>query len=266
MLTITKRILRDRFVGFVSYTIGGILLVLMYVAILPSVQQSQAQLNDFIKNLPEGLIKAFGMSGDFGSLQGMLALKQYNLVWPLLLIFLVVSLAGAVIAGEIENRSIEIILSSAKSRVEIFFGKYMAGLTYMVVFVVATTLCAIPLAKFYGLAYQTANYYTLMYLSLALGFAVLGLSYLFSSLFSNKSRVFAISGIIYIAMYVLFILTSLKDSLKDLQYLSFFYYYNVNDALLYNKLDHLALVVFVAIGLIASVLALVVFIERDIAV
>lgn len=67
-------------------------------------------------------------------------------------------------------------------------------------------------------------------------------------------------------MYVLFILTSLKDSLKDLQYLSFFYYYNVNDALLYNKLDHLALVVFVAIGLIASVLALVVFIERDIAV
>ncbi|MCX6809992.1 MAG: ABC transporter permease subunit [Candidatus Berkelbacteria bacterium] len=267
MIAIIKRALRDRFIPFISYSIGGIVLVWMYIALLPSVQQSQVQLQDVMKAMPEGLMKALGVSGvNLASLEALLAMKQYNMIWPLLMIFFIVSFAGGMIAGEVENRTIEIVLSSAKSRAKIFFSKYLSGIIYLILFVVATTLCAIPMAKLYGYEYAAPNYYTLMYLSLCFGLAVYGLSILFSSLFSSRGKVYGISGILFVAMYVLFILVSLKDSLKNLQYISFFYYYNINDALIHNKIDGLSVFVFLSIGLIASLLALIIFLDRDFAV
>jgi ABC-2 type transport system permease protein len=267
MTAIIKRIFKDRYISLMAYSIGGIVLVLMYVALIPSFQQSQLQLQEVLKALPENLMKAFGMTGvDMSTLEALLAIKQYNMVWPMLLMFFSVSLGGSMIAGEVENRTIELVLSSAKSRVQIFIAKYLAGLAYVVIFVVSTTLCAIPLAKLFGYSAVTANYFTLMYLSLALAFAIYGLTMLFSSIFSSKGKVFGLSGLSYVAMYVLFILVELKDSLDKLKYFSFFYYYNINDALLYNKLDITSILVFVGVGLISSIVALIIFNSRDFAV
>ena len=249
-----------------SYSIGGIALVWLYIALLPTVQQSQVQMQEILKTMPEGLLKALGMSGaDLGSLEMLLAMKQYNMVWPLLLIFLVVSIAGGIIAGEIENRTIEITLSAPKSRTEIFLGKYLAGFIYMIIFVAATTLCAIPLAKIYGFQYQAANYFTLFYLSLAFGWAVYSASIFLSSVFSSRGRVYAISGLVYVTMYVLFIVTTLKESLKNLQYLSFFYYYNYNNALVHNHIVRLDMLVFLAVAIVFSIAGLIAFQNRDIA-
>lgn len=267
MYAIIKRLFRDRFVSLISYSVGGILLVLLYVAMIPSLQDSQAQIEEIMKTMPEGLLKALGVTGiDMSSLEALLAMKQYNMIWPLLMIFFLVSFAATTIAGEIENRTIEIVLSSAKSRIEIFMSKYFAGLIYMIVFVVATTICAIPLAELFGYDYLGANYFTLMYLSLAFAFAVYGISMLLSAVFPSKGRVYSISGLLYVLMYVIFILVSLKESLDTLKYMSFFYYYNINDALIFNKLDATSIVVFVSIGLITSILSAVVFSKRDFAV
>ena len=268
MSTIIYRILKDKFVGFISYTFGSIVLVLMYVALLPSITQSSAQFNEIMKSLPESLTKIFGLGGSaaYDTLEGLLAMKQYNLVWPMLLMFFFVSMAGAMIAGEVENRTIEIVMSSSLSRFKIFVSKYIAGLIYLILFVVLTTLSAIPLAKLYGYAAQNANYFSLMYLSLALGFAVYGISILLSSIFSSKGKVNGLSGLIYIGMYVLFIVVSLKDSLSKLKYLSFFYYYNVNDALIFNKLNMTSILIFIALGLLTSLAALAIFETRDFAV
>lgn len=48
MSAIIKRIFKDRFVSMISYSIGGILLVLLYVAMLPSIQESQASVTPTI--------------------------------------------------------------------------------------------------------------------------------------------------------------------------------------------------------------------------
>jgi len=266
MLAITKRIWRDRLMPLVAYSVGGIALVWLYIALLPTVQQSQVQMQEILKTMPEGLLKAFGMSGvDLGSLETLLAMKQYNMVWPLLLIFLVVSIAGGIIAGEIENRTIEITLAAPKSRAEVFLGKYLAGFIYMIIFVAATTLCTIPLAELHNCQYQAANYFTLFYLSLAFGWAVWGISIFLSSIFSSRGRVYSIFGIIYVVMYVLFIVTTLKESWKNLEYLSFFYYYNYNDALIHNHLGRLEMLVFLVVAIVFSLAGFIAFKKRDIA-
>lgn len=267
MSAIIKRIFKDRFVSMISYSIGGILLVLLYVAMLPSIQESQAQLQEVLKTMPESLMKALGATGiDMGSLEALLAMKQYNMIWPMLLMFFQISFAASLVSGEVENRTIEIVLSSAKSRLKIFAAKYLAGAIYSIIFVITTTLCAIPLAEIFGYEYLAANYFTLMYLSLALAFAVYGISMLLSTIFSSKGKVYAISGLLYVGMYVLFILTTLKESLESLKYFSFFYYYNINDALISNKIDTIAILVFIAVGLITSIAAAIIFNDRDFAV
>lgn len=267
MFQIAKRIFKDRWIALLSYLLGSVGLVFLYVALLPMVQESQVQVQEVLKSMPEGLLKAFGIVGvDLNSLEALLAMKHFNLVWPALLIFLLVSFAGGVIAGEIENRTIEITLASAKSRTKIFLGKYLSGIIYMAIFVVVSVLSAIPIAKFYGYDYSAHNYYTLMYLSLGLGFAVYGISFLLSSIFSSRSRVYAVSGLLYIAMYVLFIVVELNQSLENLKYLSFFYYYGVNDALIFDKLSSTSMIVFILCGLIPSIAALQIFNKRDISV
>lgn len=266
MFAITTRILRDRFITFLSYTLGSVALVWLYVTMMPTVQESQVQVQEVLKTMPEGFLKAFGISGiDLNSLEALLATKQYNLVWPMLLIFLTVSIAGGLIAGEIENHTIELTLSSAKSRFEIFLGKYLAGFIYTILFVIATTLCAIPIANLYGYDHAVSNYYSLMYLALAFGWATYSLAILFSSIFSSKGKVYFSFGMIYLVMYVVFILTTLKDSLKDLQYLSFFYYFNINDSLIFNNVDSTSIIVFLGVGILSFIASLIAFNERDVA-
>jgi len=267
MIAIYKRLLKDKLFSFLAFCVSGVLMVFMYIALLPTVQASQAQLAEFMKAMPEGLMKAFGVSGvDLSTLEALLAMKHYNLVWPLILIFLACSIAASAVAGEAENGTIEITLSSAKSRVNIFFARYLAGLTYVFSFSIITILSAIVLAEIFGYDYQVQNHLTLTYLALAFSFAVYGISFMLSSLSSSRGKVFAVSGLLYVGMYVIFILSSLKESIKDIQYASFFYYFDYNNALLFNNLDRLSVVVFLIAGLVASSIALVVFIERDIAV
>lgn len=241
-------------------------MVWMYIALLPTVQESQAQFQEIVKTLPENLIKALGIADvDMSSLESLLALKHYNLMWPIIAAFLLISLAAALISGEIENRTIEITLSSALNRSQIFLGKYVAGLLFLLIFVVSTTLFAVPLAIFYNYSYNFQSHLTIMYLSLAFAFAIYSLSICFSAIFSSKGRVYFVMAMMLVLMYVLYIISTLKESLADLKYLSFFYYYNFSDALLHQKIDEISLWVFLGLGLLSSIAAYLVFNKRDIA-
>ncbi len=67
-------------------------------------------------------------------------------------------------------------------------------------------------------------------------------------------------------MYVLNVISTFKESLKDLRYLSFFHYYDYTAAMLDNKLDSQAIWVFLGVSLVATVLGALWFMRRDVAV
>jgi len=85
-----------------------------------------------------------------------------------------------------------------------------------------------------------------------------------SSIFSSTGKVTTTVLVIFIFMYALNILSSLKESLQGLQYFSFFYYFDFSLALVDGKLDPLGVGMFLGLGMIMSLIGLVMFIKRDI--
>jgi ABC-2 type transport system permease protein len=89
---------------------------------------------------------------------------------------------------------------------------------------------------------------------------------MFSSFSSEKGRVSFLTGGILVLMYVLNVLAGLKESLINLRYFSFFYYYNPGNALGDGKLVDWSIVVFAGVIIVSTLVAARYFSRRDIAV
>ena len=73
-------------------------------------------------------------------------------------------------------------------------------------------------------------------------------------------------GGLLIIMYVLNIISGLKENLKNLEYLSFFHYFATGDALIKNIVNSESILVFILTALICTIIGAWRFSKRDIAV
>ncbi len=267
MINVFWRTIKEKKWLTIIYSLAGLLFLWLYVALFPTVQQSASDVSQIVKSLPQGINKAFGLDAkSFATFEGFLAGKHYSLVWPILLIGLVVSLSSAFLSGEIEKGTIGILLSQPVSRAKIFLGKFLAGIVYLIIFVIISVLSVFPLAKIYNISYQGENQLKLALVGFLFGLAIFGLSMLFSAIFSEKGKAtFTVIGIL-IVMYFINIIALLKDSLDKLKYFSFFYYFNYTDILVHNKIDYWSYWVFLGTFIIGSILGLIWFMKRDIAI
>ncbi len=264
MWTIFSRAIKDRRLLLIIYCLSAVALLWMYIALFPEFSQVKV---DFIKSMPEGFLKAFNFDlSSFTTVQGFLATEQFSLVWPLLVIALVIGFSGFALAGEVEKGTIEFLLSEPIARLKLFFGRYLAGLLMLVIFTIISILAAIPFCQIYHISFNTNHFYTMTLMSFLFGLAIFSLGMMFSAIFSDKGKVFFLSAGILVLMYVLNVVSSLKESLVNLKYASFFYYYSPPKALTYNQIDHWAYLVFIGVAVMATLAGAIYFARRDIAV
>ncbi len=267
MLNIFWRIIKDRKISLLVYCLAMVGFLWMYVALFPSLQESFELIDAYVKTLPEGFLKAFGFETEaFRTFEGYIATEHFSFIWPIVMIILMMSFAGGAIAGEIDKGTIEIILSQPISRIKIFFSKYLASIFTLLVFVLASIASVFPMASIYDISVKTENFIKLGILGFIFGLAIFGISMLFSVIFSEKGKVYFITAGILILMYVVNIISALKENLEDLRYGSFFYYFNPTNALVHNKIDNLAYYVFLGTFVTTTILAVIWFEKRDIAV
>jgi ABC-type transport system involved in multi-copper enzyme maturation permease subunit len=89
---------------------------------------------------------------------------------------------------------------------------------------------------------------------------------MFSAFFSERSKPYMFSGGILVLMYVANIVANLKDQLKNFKYLSFFHYYDQNQALIHNTIETNSIIVFAGVAVFCTVIGAIYFSKRDIAV
>lgn len=139
MWTVIIRTLKNRKAALIIYTLSGIFLLWMYVALFPSFSDQAANMQEYMESFPEGFLKAFGIEDfDMSTIEKFLSTEQYSFVWPLLMLFFVISLAGVGLAGEIERGTAEILLSRPISRLKLFWSRYIAGAIMYMIFVLLT--------------------------------------------------------------------------------------------------------------------------------
>jgi ABC-2 type transport system permease protein len=239
----------------------------MYIALFPSIQQQSESFNELMKNYPESFAKAFGLDEiTFDTLENFLSMEQFSIIWPIMVIFMLIAIAGNSLAGEIERGTVELLLSRPVSRIKIFFSKYFVGIFSLFAFSITSIFAVFPLAKIHNIDFVAPNYVSLALISFLFGWAVFSLAIFFSAIFSERSKVYMSAGGILIAMYVLNLISSLKENFDGLKYGSFFHYYSSNDALIHNTLNLTSILIFVLSSILLTGLALYFFNKRDIAI
>lgn len=266
MISIIFQTIRERKWSYAIYIAISVLLLLLYVALFPSLQSQSQQLAEVLKTMPANLLKALGSSADQLSnftLEALLASKQFSFPFQMLAIILGVAVAGTDISGEIENGTITFLLSQPVSRMKLYFSKYLAEVMMLTIFVAASTLVVIPLAVLFHVDYNAGIYFKLFWVAELFTIAVFSFSYMLSALFSTRGKVFGIASGLFALMYIVFIFSAIKESLDKLKYLSFFHYFSP-DILYSGTIDKLGVGIFVAVIIVTTSIGAIYFVKRDI--
>lgn len=245
MLAILKRSLKDRKTYLLWFIFSVVFLVWTYVAMYPSIREQSANFNKLLETYPDSFKKIFKIETmDFSHLENFISIEQFSFTWPLLVIFIALSFGANSIAGEVEKGTIEVLLSQPISRAKIFIGKYLSGLIGTLSFVFVSIYAIIPIAKIYDIDYKLSNFNTTFIISALFALAIMSVAYMASAFSSDKGRVYFITAGLLVAMYVANIVSALKESLADLKYASFFYYFDAQKSLVYNQIDSWSYLVF----------------------
>ena len=267
MFTIVWRSIKDRKISLIIYMAAAILFMWMYVAMFPAIAAEAETFTAFMDSFPKEVFAAFGMEEmNLSSLENFLSMEHFSLVLPLMVVFLLIPVAGRAIAGEIELGTIELIISRPLSRSKLYLAKYASGIGILLAFTIFSVFSVVPFTKLHGVEYDMTGIAAGGAVILLLGWSVFSMSMMFSSFFSDKSKVYMASGGVLLGMYVLNVIALLKENLEVLKYFSFFHYYAYSDALTEQSLYTTGCLVFLGVSVICSLTGLLWFRRRDIAV
>lgn len=242
--------------GLVIY---GTLIMLYY----PTVREGGAAIQDYLKQFPESLIRAFGIA-DITSLPGFLGAEFLNVIWPIIVAILVIMSGAALVAQEVERGTAEYWLSVPASRASLLTSKLTALFGAMLVLVVVTLLTLVAGAALVDESIAPRNLLALGVTLAAFCVAVGGYAALFSAFASERAKPAGIAAGLTLGFYLLWVLSGLSEGWRWLRYLSIFTAYQPQQALQSGSVPLEGTLILLLIGLACAAGSVVVFRRRDV--
>jgi ABC-2 type transport system permease protein len=199
------------------------------------------------------------------SLSGYLSLGFTHPLYLVLATSAVVGFAARALAGEMDRGTIQVALSRAVSRRQVYLSR-AAGVVVVALLVavvgplglVAGYLYARPVGPF-----AFAHLLPLGVATFALLWAAGGLALLGSAAANSAGRVIGWGLAVFVAMYFVDYFAAIWRLVKPLEPLSLFNYYDPAVALVRGAVPAANLVVLALVGLVAALAGLLVFVRRD---
>lgn len=138
--------LRDLQGQTLAWSLGLIGIAAVNVLLYPTVQNLPGLIS-FLENLPPAFKAMIGDLEAMGRLEGFLRVKVFD-VMPLLLSVFVVSQGSALVAGEIEQKSLDLLLARPIPRSRVALAKFGALATAALALVLALALGLVVSARF----------------------------------------------------------------------------------------------------------------------
>ncbi|ELZ05687.1 ABC transporter permease [Natrialba asiatica] len=102
-------------------------LIVLTVALFPSIQESGADLDAYLESLPPEATRAFvGNVTTLTTIEGYLVSQLYQFGWVLLLAIYYAYAAASTIAGEVERGTVGVTLSLPVTRTRLVVGKFLS--------------------------------------------------------------------------------------------------------------------------------------------
>jgi ABC-2 type transport system permease protein len=254
--SIWSKSLRDYRVAILSWGIGlGLLMIVGFVSATPAV------LAAYISLVP--LFRFLGSPFAMQTPEGYITFRYLGTVVPLLLSFWPIMAGASLVRGEEERGTLDVLLATPRSRARLLLEKIVALLIALVLIAVLFALGAV--AGEAGTHHIDVVRALLAGLNLSLLAFFFGMLALLLSQFTTSRAAAAggASGLLLLAL--LLVVVGREVSGSWVQYLSPFYYYNLNRPLLpgFNDAPVAALVLLIP-SLLFAALSLALFARRDI--
>lgn len=263
---IIKKTLKQNWKPLFWYGISLFSYTWIIVSIYPSIAKTSGY-EEVLKNFPKEMLTIFGIDQDFNMNFASYAGGEYlSLMFPLILGAYIASFATRFITKEIENGQISNLLSQPINRVSIYLSRVIAFIMG-VCLLVAVTFIPMPFfAKMYDYTISWGGIWKVTLMSIIFALAYGGISFLFSTLFSDRGKALGVSLGFFILSYLVYVLGSINKIIKDYDWLSIFKYYRPVDALKDKTIDQGDVFILLAVCMVATILGLLWFRKRDISV
>ena len=125
-LRIAGQMLRERRRSLVGWSIGVAILMVLMAAVYPSVRDSGDVFEDYMEQLPEAFVEAFGLAGaSISSPEGYLVSQLYSNMYVIILLVLGLGWAAWAIAGSEAEGTLEMVLANPVRRVAVALGRVL---------------------------------------------------------------------------------------------------------------------------------------------
>lgn len=269
MFGVAKRLIIDKKNSLIAYSLSIVSFSTLYLALYPAIKEQSAQLTELMKAYPDSFFKAFGLERadlTFEHVEAFLSSEIFSFIWPILVVIFAVSLANYAIVTEIGKGTIELTLAQPISRLKLFVTRYLTSVLLLASFTAITIFSIFPIAELFNIEYRIDHFMKMGLVAFLFAVSVLSIGFLSSAIFSEKGKAnFTAAGII-IVMYVLNVVSGLKEGLENLKYLSFFHYYAPGTVLTKSVFVDYTFWVFLGCIVVTATAAAFWFNKRDIAV
>jgi ABC-2 type transport system permease protein len=256
--------LRDRRRSLIGWALGLLGFVAFVLAFYPTIRDSADQFSRLLESIPPALRAISGRDiTDIGTPEGYLSGQVFNLTAPLLLLIFAISFAGRTLAGEEQERTLELVLSTPIPRWRLVAEKHAA---------MATATALLGLVLWAGLAVGTRlvamdvdpwriGQVVLAAVLLAVLFGSVALA--IGALTGRRSLAGGVAGALAFAAYLIDAFAPLTETIDAVKGASPFYYYGAGDPLR-SGVDPLHLAFLAFVSFVGFAVALISFDRRDV--
>lgn len=134
---------KKRVKGALALSIGLSAFSVLYAAFFPSVSEG-INLDEYVNAMPQVFVEAFGLRA-LGTIEGFLATELYQFAWVILLGLYVAYSAASLVAKDVEDERMDVLLALPVSRARVVGEKYLElvpGLVIINAIVLAVTWMA----------------------------------------------------------------------------------------------------------------------------
>jgi ABC-2 type transport system permease protein len=218
------------------------------------------------KLLKHPLMKAFlgGSIVDFYSIKGFLCVEMLAGLTLYIIVYFLIQYASA-FSWEIENKTIDIVLSTPLTRRSFFVSRYLSWAAMNVIMVLSwiVSIYIGILAIGEGANVTLGDVARVMISFLPFLFTVQGICMLASVVANESRKAYAVAFGVYFGMYVLKIVATIGERLSFLKYFTIFHYWQYGDIFIASTVAWGNILLLMALSAILFVAALVVFERKD---
>jgi ABC-2 type transport system permease protein len=261
---VLRRELLDHRRSLIGCTVGGVLLALMYVLFYPTIRSGGAGIEALLKSMPKGFQSAFiGGGVDYLSPAGYLGTELFSILVPGLLLVMGVLAGGRALAGEEQDGTIDLLLSTPIRRGRLAAEK--AGGAMLPLYVVAAALWAlVALAgPSQGLDVSLGGLAVALLAVALLGTGFGMLAFLISSATGSVGLGAGIAGALAVAMYALNIIGALVPALTGIANAVSPFHWDGGSGVLANGVPWSGLGLLLACPIVLLSLSLLAYERRD---